>query len=55
MSGQAERYERARKTAGQKVDVLRHALVYVVVIALLAVINNITAPGYQWWLWPAIG
>lgn len=24
-------------------------------IAALAIINNLTSPGYQWWLWPALG
>ena len=38
-----------------KLGFIRHAIVYVMVIAALAVINNVTSPGYQWWLWPAFG
>lgn len=32
-----------------------HMAQYVIVIALLAVINLITLPGYLWFIWPALG
>jgi hypothetical protein len=34
---------------------IRHSIVYVAVIFLLLLVNNLTWSGYQWWLWPAIG
>ena len=55
MSTTDKRYEQARQVAMQKIEFLQHGLVYVLVIGLLAVINNITFAGYQWWLWPALG
>jgi hypothetical protein len=36
-------------------DFLRHVIIYLLVMAVLAVINNVTGGGYQWWLWPALG
>jgi hypothetical protein len=50
--------ERKREIAGKigkgKADFIRHIITYAVVIAVLAIINNVTNPsGYQWWLWPA--
>lgn len=50
-----ERIEQARKIAQGKVGFIRHFLIYVVVIAFLAIINNVTYSGHQWWLWPALG
>jgi hypothetical protein len=50
-----EKYELARKIAVRKVGFIRHATVYVLVMVALAVINNTTGGGYQWWLWPALG
>ena len=40
---------------GIEMDFFRHLGAYVVVMAVLAIINNVTSPGYQWWLWPALG
>jgi len=45
----------ARKIAERKVAFIRHAISYLVVIAGLAIINNLTYGGYQWWLWVAFG
>jgi uncharacterized membrane protein YdbT with pleckstrin-like domain len=45
----------ARKIAERKVGFIRHAITYLVVIVGLAVINNVTWGGYQWWLWVAFG
>jgi two-component system LytT family sensor kinase len=44
----------ARKIARGKTEFIRHLIVYLSVMALLAVINNVTFRGYQWWLWPAL-
>ncbi len=49
------KYDAARKIAVRKVDFIRHACIYLVVMAVLAIINNTTGGGYQWWLWPALG
>ena len=54
MEKEETKKERAKKIAKEKVDFIRHLIVYVFVIIILAVINNVTNPGgYQWWLWPA--
>jgi len=55
MAVKDEKLERARQVARRKMDFLRHAIIYLVVMAVLAVINNVTGGGYQWWLWPALG
>ena len=55
MSDTNEKYQLARRIAVRKVSFLRHAVTYLIVIAGLAVINNLTWGGYQWWLWVAFG
>jgi phage-related protein len=50
-----EKLEQARRTALAKIGFIRHAGVYLLVMAVLAIINNVTWGGYQWWLWPALG
>lgn len=41
--------------ARAKIGFVRHATVYMLVIAVLIVINLSTSPRYLWFLWPAIG
>jgi uncharacterized membrane protein YdbT with pleckstrin-like domain len=55
MSDNSEKMELARKIAVRKVAFIRHAISYLVVIVGLAIINNLTWGGYQWWLWVAFG
>jgi hypothetical protein len=55
MSDNNEKLAVARKIAERKVGFIRHAVSYLVVIIGLAVINNVTWGGYQWWLWVAFG
>jgi hypothetical protein len=55
MSDMNERMAQARKIAERKVAFIRHGISYLVVIVGLAVINNVTWGGYQWWLWVAFG
>ena len=55
MTRKDEKIERARRIAQKKMDFIRHFLIYAVVMAVLAIINNTTWSGYQWWLWPALG
>lgn len=50
-----EKYERARKRAQEKMGFLRHLVTYIVTMLFLAVVNNMTWGGYQWWLWAALG
>ncbi len=45
----------ARRIAVRKVAFIRHAITYLVVIIGLAIVNNLTWGGYQWWLWVAFG
>ncbi len=52
---EVQKRERAQRVVAAKLGFIRHAVVYVMVIAGLAVINNVTSGGYQWWLWPAFG
>ena len=47
--------EHARRVAKNKIAFIRHGSTYLIVMAVLAVINNVTWSGYQWWLWPALG
>jgi hypothetical protein len=54
MADRDKRLELATKIGKGKADFIRHLITYLVVITILAVINNVTdAGGYQWWLWPA--
>jgi hypothetical protein len=48
------KYKRAKKIAQDKIGFIRHFIVYISVMILLAIINNLTYSGYQWWLWPAL-
>jgi len=55
MADANDKYKLARKIAERKVGFVRHAAIYLLVIGGLAIINNVTYGGYQWWLWPALG
>ena len=56
MEKKEDKMAEARKIAKTKVEFIRHLGIYVLVMVVLAVINNITDPGgYQWWKWPALG
>lgn len=55
MSDANDRMALARKIAERKVGFIRHAISYLVVMVGLALINNLTYSGYQWWLWAALG
>ncbi|HAK46409.1 MAG TPA: histidine kinase [Spirochaeta sp.] len=55
MDEREEKYKIARKRAKDKIAFLRHLVTYIIVIAFLAVVNNMTWGGYQWWLWAALG
>ncbi|UCB45343.1 MAG: 2TM domain-containing protein [Spirochaetota bacterium] len=49
-----KRYNQAKKIAQNKIAFLKHFIVFIFVMAVLAAINNLTDSGYQWWLWPAL-
>jgi hypothetical protein len=54
MEEKESREDVARKIAKSKVDFLRHLGIYVFVVIVLAIINNVrNTGGPQWWLWPA--
>jgi hypothetical protein len=55
MSMQDEKLAIAKQTVKGKLDFIRHFVVYAIVTATLAIINNVTWRGFQWWLWPALG
>ena len=50
-----EKLDLARKIALRKVGFVRHAIIYLFVLVGLAIINNVTDSGEQWWLWVAFG
>jgi hypothetical protein len=52
---QEEIYKIARKRVEDKKSLLVHAIVYVVVNAIIIVIWAFTSPGYPWFLWPLGG
>jgi hypothetical protein len=55
MAKDEKSYEKAKKIAKNKVAFIRHFISYIVVLAVLATINNLTSRGgYQWWLWVAL-
>jgi len=49
------RYERAKQRVKALKDFYRHLAVYVLVNALLLVINLVTTPFYLWFYWPLLG
>lgn len=53
MENEENKLKKAKKRAKDKIDFIRHLIIYIIVIIVLAIINNVTDPGYQWWLWPA--
>ncbi len=50
-----EAYEKARKRVESKVEFYTHLAAYVVVNAVLLIINLSTSPGYLWFKWPLMG
>ena len=46
--------ERAKKIAKNKVSFIRHFITYIVILIILAIINNVTPGQNQWWLWVAL-
>jgi predicted Co/Zn/Cd cation transporter (cation efflux family) len=49
-----QKYKLAQSIAKGKVSFIRHAIVYLCVIVMLAVINNVFSRGHQWWLYVAL-
>jgi hypothetical protein len=50
-----EAYEKARKRAEEKLEFFTHLTTYIVVNAILLIINLVTSPGYYWFYWPLLG
>ena len=48
------RYELARKRIKARFDLYNHAAVYVVIMALLVVLNYLVTPGRYWVIWPLV-
>lgn len=48
-------YERAKKRVQSKVGFYTHLVIYLVVMALLVIINLSASPGYTWFIWPLMG
>ncbi len=49
------RYEEARKRVEEIRGFYHHLTAYVVVNAVLLVINMLTSPGHYWFFWPLLG
>ncbi len=51
MEDENSHYEQAKKIAKNKISFIRHFIIYIVVILVLAIINNVFSHGrQQWWL-----
>jgi signal transduction histidine kinase len=48
-------YDRARRRAAAEAGFYVHLMWYGLVMGFLMLINNLTSPGFQWWLFPAAG
>lgn len=48
-------YEEAKKRAGEIRGFYQHLVTYLIVNAVLFVINRLTSPGYFWFVWPLLG
>jgi phosphatidylglycerophosphate synthase len=53
MVNKNEKLKKATEIARNKIGFIRHFIVYITIMIVLAIINNLTYSGYQWWLWPA--
>ena len=49
------KYEKARLRVQDKLDFYCHFTTYVVVCTFLYFIYQNTSPGYDWYIWPAMG
>jgi uncharacterized oligopeptide transporter (OPT) family protein len=54
MAGENEKLKKAQEIAKDKVGFIKHLIIYITVMIVLAVINNLTYREYQWWVWPAL-
>ena len=50
-----ELYEKAKKRVEAKLGFYIHLVVYILVNALLIIINMRFSPEYSWFIWPLIG
>ena len=50
-----EAYQKAKKRAEAKIGFKIHLIVYIVVIASLAIVNLSMSPEYIWFKWPLMG
>lgn len=50
-----ELYEKAKKRVEARLGFYIHLIVYILVNALLIIINMRTSPEYSWFIWPLIG
>jgi hypothetical protein len=50
-----EGYERARKTVEEKLGFFSHLAAYLVVNAILIIVNLTQSPGEYWFYWPLLG
>ena len=50
MSAENEKIDNARRIVQNKLGFIRHFIIYIVVILVFAILNNIFSHGRQWWL-----
>jgi signal transduction histidine kinase len=48
-------YQRARKRAAQEAGFYVHLMWYGIVIGSCLLVNLVTTPGFEWWIFPALG
>ena len=49
------RYEDAKRHVGELKEFYQHLVTYIVINAFFIVINRLTCPGYNWFVWPLLG
>ena len=49
------RYEDAKKRVGKLKEFYQHLVAYLVINAFLIVLNRLTSPGHNWFIWPLLG
>jgi hypothetical protein len=55
MANKEEKLKRARAIVRAKLSFIKHFVIYLIVVVVVAVLNNAIGDRYQWWLWVAFG
>ena len=55
MGNKEDKLKKAREIVKAKLSFIKHFVIYFIVVAVVAVLNNATGDHFQWWLWVAFG